>query len=111
MNGYGASDCIAMSEDGDWFAYPKTMTRGQAMSAVARSADDLGYADWHDTLKRFQVRAGYVYPDNGGTYGTTWHFECDADHPRAIPCWIVKLKPARGVVGAANHDDTGAQDA
>jgi len=84
-------DCIAMSEDGDWFAYPKTMSRGQAMSAVARSAEDVGYYAWHETLTRFRVRAGFVRQDDEQEPG--WWSECSAFASGATPAWIVSARP------------------
>lgn len=81
------SDCTAMSEDEQWFAFAKSIPRGRVMAIMAENC-----GDWGTALRAYTVRAGHVYPDNGATYGTTWHFECDADHPRAIPVWIVRQR-------------------
>lgn len=87
------SDCIAMSEDNDWFAFPKTMRRGQVMASLARSAEDIGYGDWHWFLTHFRILAGYVHPVPAPDgYGEPWHAECKATDAEAIPAWIVRAK-------------------
>lgn len=85
----GYEPLIAMSEDGDWFAYRKEgLTRSQAMSRVARGADDLGYGSWHETLTRYRVLARYVAETTRG-----WWEEVAPSHPGSTPAWIVCERP------------------
>lgn len=84
--------CIAMSEDGfRWFAFPKAMTRGRVMAALARNMTDIGYGDWHDFLTHYRIRAGHIRPEPYEHSPDGWWSECAADDPQAEPCWIVKL--------------------
>lgn len=89
------SDCIAMSEDGySWFAFPKTMKRGQVMAALARSAEDIGYGDWQWFVTHHRIYAGHVHavpPPDG--MGGPWHKECTVTDEGAFPAWIVRSKP------------------
>jgi len=88
---YDVSDCIAMAEDGfSWFAFPKTMKRGQVMAALARSMDDIGYGDWHWFLTHYRIRVGYIRPEPYEHSPDGWWSECQAADQQAVECWIVK---------------------
>jgi hypothetical protein len=77
-------DCIAMSETGEWFAFPATATRGQVISAVAADSS------WFDVLRLFHVKQGFVF--QGTQDGEAWYWECDEHDACAIPAWIVKRR-------------------
>jgi hypothetical protein len=84
-----SEDCIAMSDDGSWAAYPKTMKRGQVFSHIAQASELHGLDFWTLT-HHYTVRAGFVteYPhaDRG------WWTECAAEDVWATPCWILRRK-------------------
>lgn len=84
------SDCIAMAEDGyTWFAFPKTMKRGQVMAALARSAEDIGYGDWQWFLTHYRITAGHVHEEVGNP--GYWHEVTDGVVCHlCVPCWIVR---------------------
>lgn len=89
MSVYGIEDCLAMSEDGDWFAFPKTMTRGQVMSALA------GDYDWWEAVHAYRVRAGHVHEEVGNP--GYWHEVTDGVVCHlCVPCWIVRAQSSGG---------------
>jgi hypothetical protein len=92
------SDCIAMAEDGHtWFAFPKTMTRGQVMASLARSAEDLHVYSWPEVLKFYRVVTGYVQEEPPGS---GWWRECWPNGDAAVPCWIVRMRQSGGTTCA-----------
>jgi hypothetical protein len=83
----GIEDCIAMSEDGDWYAFHRdgVIRRPQVMAAIARQD---GWDDFHEAITTWRVRVGWVvesdeYPGRG------WWSQCDFDTPGAVPAWVV----------------------
>lgn len=79
-----SEDCIAMSEDGDWYAFSRTMKRGQVMAALADSC-----LSWWDAIHAYKIRAGFVHVSRfRGPAEREWA-ECDATDLWAEPCWIV----------------------
>lgn len=85
MTRVSIEDCIAVSEDFDWFAFPAEYTRGQVIGALA--AED---SSWFDTLRRFQVKRGYVV--QGVQDGGAWYWEAEEGDADAIAAWIVRRK-------------------
>jgi hypothetical protein len=87
-------DCIAMSEDGDWYAFRRdgSTSRPQIMAAVCRDGEEHGAA-WFEILEAFRgVRVGWV-TESEENPGIGWWSECDHDTPGAVPAWIVERKP------------------
>lgn len=84
-------DVVAMDEAAEWFAYPKALGRSAAMAAVARSASNVGYYNWPETISTFRVRAGYMREWDDSLPGGWFEF-CDADSPDAFPVWVVATK-------------------
>lgn len=83
-------DCIAISEDGDWAAYPKTMKRGQVFSKLAANSSVTGM-DWWTLTHHYAVRAGHVHEDIGEP--GYWHeVEDGITCERCVACWIVRRK-------------------
>jgi len=80
-------DCIAMSEDGDWYAFPGTATRAQVISAIA--SED---SSWMEVLRTFHVKQGFVVEEGDDPLDDKWYWQCEADTPGAIPCWIAKRR-------------------
>jgi hypothetical protein len=74
----GIEDAYAMSEDGDWYAFRADLTRGQVFGALAE------HSSWWDVLRAHRLKRGYVREDVDD-----WYWTCDADHPDALPAWIV----------------------
>jgi hypothetical protein len=81
-------DCIAMTDDGGWIAFPRDgqIRRPQVMAALARQSEWIGYG-WHEAIVRWRIRVGWVvesdeYPGRG------WWSQCDYDTPGAVPAWI-----------------------
>lgn len=84
-------DCIAMSEDGSWAAYPKTMKRGQVFPHIARESYLHGLDMWELT-HHYKVRAGFVHHETKArTLDPEWWYQAAKDCQCAdcIPCWIV----------------------
>jgi hypothetical protein len=81
MSYFDVSDCIAASEDQDWWAFPKSMRRGQVMAALARESD------WWTVIHETRIHAGYVVERDVDTEGGWWE-ECREGTPNAVPCWI-----------------------
>lgn len=84
------SDCIAMSEDGDWYAFPASAKRSEVISAIAAEA-----TDWWDVLHAFSVSKGHVY--EASEHDPTglpagWWFECEHDYPGAVGAWIARRR-------------------
>jgi hypothetical protein len=75
-------DCIAMSEDGDWYAFPIESKRSEVISALAQGSS------WLDVLREFHVRKGYVWESKPG-----WFEECSADDAGAVQVWVAKGRP------------------
>ena len=86
MSLYGIEDCLAMSEDGEWIAFPAEMTRGQVIAAVASDSD------WWTVLHTFRVKAGHVFQGLGPEGEPGWYTECEETDADAIPAWIVKRR-------------------
>jgi hypothetical protein len=84
---YGIEDCIAMSEDGDWLAFPEELTRGQVISALADGGE------WIFVLQAYVFSRGYVRATITD-WGEGWWEQCDADAPGAEAAWIVRRKNA-----------------
>lgn len=82
-----------MAEDGHtWFAFPKTMTRGQVMASLARSAEDLHVYSWPEVLNRYRVVAGFVHHE---TDDRDWWYEAKpgCECSTCVPAWIVRQRP------------------
>lgn len=75
-------DCIAMSEDGDWYAFPAAASRAQVITALAQGSS------WLDVLREFHVKQGYVWENPDG-----WWFECAETDVGATRAWIAKARP------------------
>lgn len=73
-------DCIAMSEDGDWYAFPGSLTRSQVIDAIAEG-------DWRAALNAFAFTRGHVFESAPG-----WWQDCGPDDACAVPAWIVRRK-------------------
>jgi hypothetical protein len=84
---YSIEDCLAMSEDGTWLAFPGEMTRGQVVGAMA--AED---GSWLGTLRAFTIKQGFVF--QGVQNGDAYYWECEQTDADAIPAWIVKRRGA-----------------
>lgn len=78
-------NCIAMSEDGDWYAFPHDFSRADVIGALA--GDHNG---WRAVLREFHVKRGYVVQGLHGAEG--WYFEAQAGDADAILCWIAKRR-------------------
>jgi hypothetical protein len=83
---FSVEDCIAMSDDGGWIAFPRDgqIRRPQVMAAIAAN---LGGYDFHEAITRWSIRVGWVveseeYPERG------WWSQCDYDTPGAVPAWV-----------------------
>lgn len=79
-------DCLAMSEDGGWLAFPSSWTRGQVISAVASDSD------WMHVLHAFRVKRGFVFQGYNPDEQCAWYTECEETDADAIPAWIVNRK-------------------
>lgn len=79
-------DCLAMSEDGDWFAFPEGMTRGQVIGSLS---DD---SSWFEVLHEFHVKRGFVFQGLGPEGEGGWYTECEQGDADAIACWIAKRR-------------------
>lgn len=77
-------DCLAMSEDGDWFAFPANATRAQVIGALAADSS------WLDVLREFHVKQGFVV--EGEQDGSAWYWQAEASDAGAIPCWIARRR-------------------
>lgn len=75
------SDCIAMSEDGAWYAFPAGWTRGQVIGALAEDSD------WWSVLHSFHVKQGHVHHAEVSDWWYTAAPGCECD--TCTPCWIV----------------------
>lgn len=99
------------SSDGDWWALDGMLTRHEAALDLHHSwldwwvADQVGCDDddqpvgWVAALRAFltNLGRGYLRPydptidtDEGEGGEGGWWFECNQDHPRAVPAWIWK---------------------
>jgi hypothetical protein len=85
-------DCIAMSEDGDWYAFRRdgSTSRPQIMAAVCRDGEEHGAA-WFEILEAFKVLAGFVCPDPEMGEGH-WKQCAHLHRPGAVPAWIVERR-------------------
>lgn len=85
---YDLANCIAMSEDGSWIAFPRALTRGQVMGILAENC-----MSWWDAIHYYRIRLGYVHVARFQPlgHGREWE-ECLATDLWAQEAWI-----ARGV--------------
>lgn len=98
-----------MDEDWEWFAFDRSWTPRQVVSELVHNLIDWYLDDhtWYDDDDRLHgwigayrelfeaVVDGHIRPfdaslDHNGDDG--WWFQCDADHPEAVPAWIVVLE-------------------
>jgi hypothetical protein len=84
MSTHDMSDVVAMSEDGDWMAFPDELTRGDVISAVATETS------WWAVLRGYTVRRGYVREAHDDYWGEGWWEQCEAWDAGARRVWIVR---------------------
>lgn len=75
-------DCIAMSEDGSWYAFPAEASRAQVITALAHESS------WIEILQAFHVKRGWVWESEPG-----WFEQCAETDADAKPVWIAKARP------------------
>lgn len=101
----------AMSEDGDWYAFPASLSKRQVASELVHNFADwwlseheavwvddddathgwvTAYRDLFSKVEMGHVRLGNEN-DDFDPYYDEWWFECEADHSDAEPAWIVRF--------------------
>lgn len=89
MTVYGIEDCKAASEDGQWFAFDKSIPRGRVMAIMAESC-----MSWWDAIHCYTIRAGFIHRD--AVNGPGWWYEaapgCECSD--CVPVWIVRGRGA-----------------
>ena len=93
-----------MNENGDWYAFPKSMTKREVVSEIINNYADwwLGEQIWHDDDDRPHgwvsairhlfgaVRPSRLRPSKPDEYGYSdgWWYEDDSG---PVECWVVRL--------------------
>lgn len=85
MSSYDISDCLAMSDDGAWYAFPGELSRGDVITAMTDVSNS-----WIETLRLFAVKRGHVVQGLQGN--ESWYWEAEATDVGAIACWIVRRR-------------------